>query len=135
MPSPLLRQAMLKAPAMILVVKGVSNQHCIAGGGGDVHNINLRCFCKSVLRLLARIVSWFPSFSLSFIPYWKPSSTFFSCLLPVFLRSICSLFLPSSFPIRRACLQVILPLLPFHSHFNRMFLPGAQRQLSCLFLL
>ena len=30
---PLLRQAMLKVPAMILGVKGPSNQHCIAGGG------------------------------------------------------------------------------------------------------
>ena len=31
---PLLPQAMLKAPAMILGVKGPSNQHCIGGGGG-----------------------------------------------------------------------------------------------------
>ena len=34
MPSPLLPQAMLKAPAMILGVKGASNQHCIVGGEG-----------------------------------------------------------------------------------------------------
>ena len=31
---PLLLQAMLKAPAMILGVKGPSNQHCRGGGGG-----------------------------------------------------------------------------------------------------
>ena len=31
---PFLRQAMLKAPAMILGVKGASKQHCIVGGGG-----------------------------------------------------------------------------------------------------
>ena len=33
LPSPLHRQAMLKVPAMILGVKGPSNQHCIEGGG------------------------------------------------------------------------------------------------------
>ena len=33
-PPPLPPQAMLKAPAMILGVKGPSNQHCIGGGGG-----------------------------------------------------------------------------------------------------
>ena len=33
---PLPPQAMLKAPAMILGVKGPSNQHCIGGGGGGM---------------------------------------------------------------------------------------------------
>ena len=52
-PSPLL-QAMLKAPAMILGVKGPSNQRCSGGEGGGC--ANLRCFCESVPRLLARII-------------------------------------------------------------------------------
>ena len=34
LPSPFLPQAMLRTHAMILGVKGPSNQHCIAGGGG-----------------------------------------------------------------------------------------------------
>ena len=54
LPSPLLRQAMLKVPAMILGVKGALNQHCIAGGGECA---NLRGFCESAPRLLARIVA------------------------------------------------------------------------------
>ena len=53
LPSPLFPKAMLKAPAMILGVKGASNQHCIAVEG---ESENLRSFCESVPRLLARIV-------------------------------------------------------------------------------
>ena len=55
---PLLLQTMLKVPAMILGVKGTSNQHCIAMEGECA---NLQGFCKSVSRLLARIVvtTWF----------------------------------------------------------------------------
>ena len=52
-PSLLLPQAMLIAPAMILGVKGASNQHCIGDGGGMRKYAG---YFRSVTRLLARIV-------------------------------------------------------------------------------
>ena len=54
LPPLLLPQAMLKMSAMILGVKGVSNQHCIGGGRGMREFAR---FCESVPRpVLARIV-------------------------------------------------------------------------------
>ena len=47
-----LPQAMLKVPAMILGVKGTSNQHCIGVEGGMREFAG---FCKSVPRRLAKI--------------------------------------------------------------------------------
>ena len=48
-------QAMLKAPAMILGVKGASNQHR-TGGRGECANMRVFDVFASVPRLLARSV-------------------------------------------------------------------------------
>ena len=68
LPFPLLCQAMLKVPAMILGVKSASNQHCIGGGGG-MHKfvVFLRKCPKSFIQDCSL------HFSYALVPQFRPS--------------------------------------------------------------